>query len=71
MPATRAAVREWRERIDERKLIAHALLGKDITFAHRPEEPARRIQSVKWNGMVEVTGMTGEFAPHIFRVKKS
>ncbi len=53
----------------EQKKLALALHGKDIVFAHLPDEPARRIQSISWNGMVTVTGMPGEFAPHIFRVK--
>jgi len=53
----------------EQKKLALSLLGKDITFAHMPEEPARHIQSVSWNGMVTISGMTGEFAPHLFREK--
>lgn len=46
-----------------------ALLGKVVRFAHEPENAiARRVQCVCWNGMVEIEGMTGEFAPHLFVV---
>lgn len=53
----------------EQKKLALSLFEKDITFVHMPEEPARRIQSISWNGMVTVSGMVGEFAPHLFKEK--
>lgn len=50
----------------ERKKAGLELIGKDICFAHQPDGPAHRIQSVGWNGMVTIAGMAGEFAPHLF-----
>lgn len=50
----------------EQKKAGLALVGHDVCFAHEPSGPARRVQSVGWNGMVTLAGMTGEFAPHLF-----
>jgi hypothetical protein len=49
-----------------RKKAALDLCERDICFAHMPGGPTYRIQSVSWNGMVTLHGMTGEFAPHLF-----
>ncbi|CAB4167790.1 hypothetical protein UFOVP860_50 [uncultured Caudovirales phage] len=46
------------------------LLGKAVCFAHQPHGPARRVMVVGWNGMVMLQGMAGEFAPHLFVVKR-
>lgn len=43
-----------------------ALIDRDICFAHQPNGPVRRVQSVGWNGMVTLRDMAGEFAPHLF-----
>jgi hypothetical protein len=43
-----------------------ALIGRDICFAHQPDGPSHRVQSVGWNGMVTLNDMVGEFAPHLF-----
>jgi hypothetical protein len=48
------------------KKAALALCERDICFAHMPDGPAHRIQSVSWNGMVTLHDMVGEFAPHLF-----
>jgi hypothetical protein len=48
------------------KKAALALLGKELFFAHQPEGPFHRIQSINWNGMITLDGMPGEFAPHLF-----
>jgi len=53
----------------EQKKVALSLLGKDVYFAHRPEE-IYRVQAVSYNGMVSISGMVGEFAPHLFKVKE-
>lgn len=45
-----------------------ALVGKTIRFAHEPDGPDRRVQSVGFTGMVTLHDMTGEFAPHLFVV---
>jgi hypothetical protein len=42
------------------------LIGRDICFAHQPDGPSHRVQSVNWNGMVTLHDMAGEFAPHLF-----
>lgn len=51
------------------KKLGLELIGRDIRFAHEPTGPAHRVQSVGWNGMVTITGMAGEFAPHLFVTK--
>jgi len=48
------------------KKAAIALCERDICFAHQPNGPVHRIQSVSWNGMVILHDMTGEFSPHLF-----
>jgi hypothetical protein len=48
------------------KDAALALLGKPVCFAHQPDGPAHRVQSIGWNGMVTLNDMVGEFAPHLF-----
>lgn len=50
----------------KRKMAAIDLLGQQVRFAHQPDGPWRRIQSMSWNGMLTVEGMEGEFAPHLF-----
>jgi hypothetical protein len=50
----------------EQKKAALALCERDICFAHEPNGPSHRIQSVSWNGMVTLHDMVGEFAPHLF-----
>lgn len=54
-----------REDLD-RKIAALRLLERDICFAHQPAGPTHRVQAVRWNGMVTLAGMPGEFAPHLF-----
>ena len=52
-----------------RKDAAVALLGTRVVFVYAPaNEPPRRVQSVAYDGMVTLVGMTGEFAPHLFTV---
>ena len=48
-----------------------ALLGKKVCFRHMPDGPAYLVQSCGWNGMVSLAGMSGEFAPHLFREANS
>jgi hypothetical protein len=55
----------------EQKKYALSLLERDICFAHQPNGPTHRIQSVGWNGMITLHDMVGEFAPHLFVVAKS
>lgn len=56
----------------ERKDLAMSIIGKDVCFAHMPDGPRYRVQSVGWDGMVTLAGdeMVGEFAPHLFVVAK-
>lgn len=53
------------------KDLAISLLGKQVRFASpklpEPKQPYR-IVAVDWHGMVEVSGMSGWFAPHLFEV---
>lgn len=51
----------------KQKDLAFTLLGKRVYFAHRPAgvEPVR-VQAVSRDGMIEIAGFVGEFAPHLF-----
>jgi len=51
------------------KDLAVSLIGKRVAFHHMPNSPVR-ITGVGWTGMVTVDGMSGEFAPSLFRVVK-
>lgn len=53
------------------KKAALALCERDICFAHMPDGPSHRVQSVSWNGMVTLHDMVGEFAPHLFVIAAS
>jgi hypothetical protein len=53
----------------ERKKLGISLLGKTIRCAHQVDVgPDRRVHTLHWNGMVEIDGLVGEFAPHLFVV---
>lgn len=54
----------------DQKIAGLALCERDVCFAHQPEGPTHRVQSVSWNGMVTLTDMVGEFAPHLFVIAK-
>lgn len=47
-----------------------ALIGKDIVFNHQPDGPIWHVQSVAFDGMVTLCDLPGNFAPHLFTVKK-
>lgn len=49
------------------KDLALSLVGHELRWAHLPDGPPVRIQSVGWTGMVTLHGWSGEFAPHLFR----
>lgn len=49
-----------------RKQEALDLLEHTIRFAHQPDGPDHRVQSVGATGMVTLRGMAGEFSPHLF-----
>jgi len=55
----------------QQKDLALSLIGKDLRWAHDVcgTCPPLRIQSVGWTGMVTLYGWSGEFAPHVFRVR--
>lgn len=56
----------------DRKIEALALMdrarGKLVRFRHMGASDGRRLLAVTWDGMVEVEGFGGEFAPHLFEV---
>ena len=54
----------------ERKKLALKIIGKRVRFRHMVYDvgPSYRVSSVAWDGMVELEGMVGEFAPHLFVV---
>jgi hypothetical protein len=45
---------------------AKRLLGRRVAFAHRPEESFEVARVNSRDGMLELKGLSGEFAPHIF-----
>jgi hypothetical protein len=48
---------------------AAALVGKRVRFAHTPDrEEFYTVVTGARNGMVELDGWVGEFAPHLFAV---
>lgn len=56
----------------DRKIAAIDLMnrarGKLVRFRHMGATESHRLLAVTWNGMVEVEGFGGEFAPHLFEV---
>lgn len=52
----------------KQKDLGLSLIGKDLWFAHMQEGTKHRVQGVGHNGMVTISGMAGEFAPHLFVV---
>ncbi len=59
------------DKLAAQKDLAFSLIDKDLYFAHRREGDTFRIQSIGHDGMVELRGMVGQFAPHLFVVKES
>jgi hypothetical protein len=55
------------DELQERRELAASLLGKQVVFRHLPPTlmPAR-VLAVSDDGMVEVEGLAGEFAPDLF-----
>jgi hypothetical protein len=64
MSQHRFAVTAW----DSARLKAAAeLFGKRVRFAHMAEgEETYRVRSMHSDGMVEIDGLGGLFAPHLF-----
>lgn len=52
------------------KKAALELFGKEICFASDPNGVVHEIWAISYNGMVRLRDMKGEFAPHLFVVKK-
>jgi hypothetical protein len=53
---------------DEDLKAAWALVGKPICFAHEPDGPVHRVETVVCNGMVTIDGIPGEYGAHLFLV---
>lgn len=51
--------------------IALIVAEKPVCFAHQPDGPSYRVQSVNFIGMVMIENMPGEFSPHLFVEAKS
>jgi hypothetical protein len=52
----------------ERRQAALAILGHLVRFNHEPDTAIPRLCCrMSGDGMVEVLGMTGLFAPHLFK----
>lgn len=52
----------------QQKDKAISLLGKKVHFAHQTPENVHTVQAVVFDGMIEISGMAGQFAPHLFKV---
>jgi hypothetical protein len=54
------------------KDLAMTLLGKDLFWASDEQQHGEpmHVQAISFDGMVTVTAYTGEFAPHLFRVRR-
>lgn len=50
-----------------RKDLACSLFGKKLRFNHMASG-ALEVQAIDYKGMVTIKGMSGEFAPHLFKV---
>jgi hypothetical protein len=49
------------------KDLAVRLIGRHVLFAHKPEGvPPALVTTVHWDGMIELEGWSGQFAPHAF-----
>lgn len=52
----------------EQKDLAMKLAGKRVSFVNMSDTAVYRIRAVRWDGMVELDELAGEFAPHLFVV---
>ncbi len=52
------------DEVAARKDLAYSLLGKKLLFDGIPTY----VEAISGNGMVDVKGFRGEFAPHLFTV---
>lgn len=43
-----------------------SLLGRRVRFRHQPDGPDRHVSLLNGSGMIELEGMTGQFAPELF-----
>ncbi len=46
--------------------LARSLFGRVVRFAHEPDSCGYLVVAVTGDGMVELKGWTGHFAPHLF-----
>lgn len=53
---------------EERFELAQKLIGRVVRFNHMQPGSGRRCRIVNLNGMVQVEGFAGEFAPHLFQI---
>jgi uncharacterized membrane protein len=57
------------ENLAEKKRLARALIGHLVQFhSVGPDAAPMRVLSVTLDGMVEIEGYSGLFAPHLFRI---
>ena len=57
------------QRPSEQKIaLANALVGKRVRFNHMTDRDARTVLRATEDGMVEVEGFGGQFAPHLFKI---
>lgn len=56
--------RELRDQI----ALADSLLKKKVRFVHQPNGPVYEVSFRDHQGMIEIIGMVGRFAPHVFEV---
>lgn len=63
-PATLAKLAEWQRDLN----AGAALYGHLVRFNHQPQGPLYRVKTLYGDGMVEIDGLPGKFAPHLFTI---
>jgi hypothetical protein len=60
------AVDVWKIERQAQFVAAQRLVGCTVRWAHDPSGPSMRVEEATSEGMVRVTGYSGDFAPHLF-----
>ena len=61
---------EEERELQEQRRLGLSLYGNLVRFHQQPAETARKCTRVFPNGMVEVEGYSGIFAPHLFTIER-
>jgi hypothetical protein len=61
---------EEERELQEQRRLGLSLYGNLVRFHEQPAATARKCTRVFANGMVEVEGYSGIFAPHLFTIER-